>query len=228
MNEILFSTSLGDFSALTIISILIGVVGAYLFGSINFAIIITKIIAKKDIRDFGSGNAGMTNVLRTLGKGPAVLTILGDVSKGVLAVLVTRLLVYLIAGQTDIYFGEYIAAMAALIGHVYPVFYGFKGGKGVLVSAGAMLVLAPVGILVAVIVFLIIVACTKIVSLGSIGSVLAFATTVLIMGVITNSPTVFVESVMSYMIALTIVVMHRSNIKRLIRGEENKFGQKKK
>ncbi len=120
---------------ITILCLLAMVVLSYLFGSVNFAIIVTKLFAKKDIRDFGSGNAGMTNVLRTLGKGPAALTFLGDFAKGALSVLITRLVFTVLLKQPDNFVVEYAAAFSALLGHIFPLYYGFKGGKGIAVSA---------------------------------------------------------------------------------------------
>ena len=143
---------------------------AYLLGSVNFAIIITKLFKKGDIRDYGSGNAGMTNVLRTVGKGAAALTLLGDFSKGILSVLIMRLLMFLCCGITDTSLLDYIVALAALMGHLFPVFYGFKGGKGILVSAGAMLILNPWSLLICLAVFLLFACLTRYISAGSIAA----------------------------------------------------------
>lgn len=212
---------------ISIICLLISVVVAYLLGSVNFAIIVTKLFSKTDIRDYGSGNAGMTNVLRTLGKGPAALTLLGDLSKGVLAVLIARLLFTFVAQQQDNFVGEYAAAFCALLGHIFPVFYGFKGGKGILVSAGALIMLEPWAFLVCLVVFLILTFITKIVSVGSIGCAVAYPIALYFVRIIQDQPHVGLEVLMACMVSLLVIFMHRSNIGRLIRGEENKFGKKK-
>ena len=158
---------------LQILALLLAGVVAYLIGSINFAIIVTKLFAKKDIRDFGSGNAGMTNVLRTLGKGPAVLVTLGDFLKGVLAVVIGRLILHLLGGGAPFY-GDYLLGLMAMLGHCFPIFYGFRGGKGILVSAGVILMLNWRVLLIILAVFLLVVVFTKTVSLGSISAAAAY------------------------------------------------------
>lgn len=211
----------------TIICLVALIVLAYLFGSVNFAIIITKWFAKKDIRNYGSGNAGMTNVLRTLGKLPAVLTFVGDFLKGFLAVLITRIVFVQLLGQTDNFVVEYAVGFSALMGHIFPVFYGFKGGKGITVSAGAMLLLSPISLACCIGVFLIGLLATRIVSVGSIGASITFPVSVLIIKLCTGEPYVFLETFMALLMAVLVIYMHRANIGRLIRGEENRFGKKK-
>lgn len=215
-------------SAVSIVCLIISVVAAYLLGSVNFAIIITRLFAHKDIRDCGSGNAGMTNVLRTLGKGPAALTLLGDFSKGLLAVLLARFLFAVVAKQPDNFVGEYAAAFCALLGHIFPIFYGFKGGKGILVSSGALVVLAPIPFLCSLVVFLVFVAITRIVSVGSIASAVTFPIALFVYRTVTDAPHIGLEVLLGSLIALLVIFMHRSNIVRLIHGEENKFGSKNK
>lgn len=114
----------------------------YLLGSIDFAIIVCKIVAGKDIRDYGSGNAGLTNVLRVFGKGPALATLAGDFSKAVLGVLFARLMFSLWLPTTQ-FDGAYIGGLFVLLGHIFPLYYHFKGGKGVLTCAGIALVVNP-------------------------------------------------------------------------------------
>lgn len=213
---------------ISVICLIVAMAAAYLLGSVNFAIIITKLFSKQDIRDFGSGNAGMTNVLRTLGKGPAALTLLGDLSKGLLGVLFARFLFSVVAAQPDNFVGEYAAAFCGLLGHIFPVFYGFKGGKGVLVSAGALVALSPLAFLCCLVVFLAFALTTKIVSVGSIACAVAFPIALCIIRNLQGAPHILLETVMAAMIALLVIFMHRSNIGRLIRGEENQFGKKKK
>ena len=119
---------------------------AYLLGSLSFSIIVTRLLYHKDIRTFGSGNAGMTNVLRTFGKGAAALTIVGDIGKGILAVLLAKWAFGAFTAADPIY-GAYIAAFCAVLGHVYPVYFGFKGGKAVSVATGTIIAIKPVLIL---------------------------------------------------------------------------------
>lgn len=212
---------------LQILALLLAAVAAYLIGSINFAIIITRLFAKKDIRDYGSGNAGMTNVLRTLGKGPAVLVTLGDFCKGVAAVLVGRLILQLLGGGIPFY-GDYFLGLFAMLGHCFPIFYGFRGGKGILVSAGVILVLNWRVLLIILAVFLIVVAFTRTVSLGSISAAAAYPVSTLLVDLLRKAPHPFLNALSALVIGGIVIFMHRSNIKRLLNGTENKLGQKKK
>ena len=220
-------------------------VQAYLLGSLSFSIIVSKGIYKKDIRTFGSGNAGMTNVLRTFGKKAAALTITGDVLKGTTAVLVARLL---FAGtqatmeanfafnmfSREIYFsnnlymeiGLDIAVLGAFLGHMFPVYFGFKGGKGVSVIAGSMIAVTPITLLTALMLFFIIVFSTKIVSLGSIIAPPTYIIWTLIQVYITQ--TVSVPNLIAAVVFPSAIIWsHRTNIKRLLNGTEYKFGQNK-
>ena len=150
--------------------------GGYLLGSILFGVLISKVMYNDDVRNHGSGNAGMTNVLRTYGKLPAVLTTIGDVGKSVAAVSLGRFIFDALLSGTgaawqsplDPVCGAYLAAIFCMIGHSRPIFFGFKGGKGVLVGAGAALATEPLVCAVLLAIFLIEVAVTRIVSLGSI------------------------------------------------------------
>ena len=150
---------------------LLTALSGYLLGSILFGVLISKVLYNDDVRSHGSGNAGMTNVLRTYGKLAAVLTTLGDVGKSVAAVRLGRLLfTALLGGQTalDPVCGAYLAAIFCMSGHSRPLFFGFKGGKGVLVGAGAALATEPLVCAVLLGIFLVEFAITRIVSLGSI------------------------------------------------------------
>ena len=220
-------------------------VQAYLLGSLSFSIIVSKGIYKKDIRTFGSGNAGMTNVLRTFGKKAAALTITGDVLKGTTAVLVARLLfagtqatmeanfAFNMFGR-EIYFsnnlymefGLFIAVLGAFLGHMFPVYFGFKGGKGVSVIAGSMIAVTPITLLTALMLFFIIVFSTKIVSLGSIIAPPTYIIWTLIQVYITQ--TVSVPNLIAAVVFPSAIIWsHRTNIKRLLNGTEYKFGQNK-
>lgn len=218
---------------------------AYLLGSLSFSIIVSKGIYKKDIRAFGSGNAGMTNILRTFGKKAAALTITGDVLKGTFAVLIARM-IFLNSPVTmelnhafnmfgrEIYFsnnlymeiGLYIAVAGAFLGHMFPLYFGFKGGKGVSVIAGAMIAVTPITLLIALSIFFVIVFSTKIVSLGSIIAPPTYIIWTLCQVYITQ--TVSVPNLIAAVVFPSAIIWsHRTNIKRLLNGTEYKFGQNK-
>lgn len=209
------------------VSLLLSAFLAYLIGSINFAIIVTRLFARKDIRDFGSGNAGMTNVLRTLGAGPAALVTVGDFCKGLLAVLLGHLIIGYLGGGLP-FFTDYFIALFVMLGHCFPIFYGFKGGKGILVSAGVILVLDWRVFFLILAVFLIVVAIRKIVSLASISAAVAFPAATLAMGLIDRSPHVLWDTLFAVVLAGIVIFMHRANIRRLLNGTEKPFGKKKK
>ncbi len=206
--------------------VLSGVV-AYLIGSVNFAIIVTRIFAHEDIRKYGSGNAGMTNVLRTLGKGPAALVTIGDFCKGALAVLISYLLLRTVGGTEPPFYTNYVVAVMVLLGHCFPVFYGFRGGKGILVSAGVILVLNPLILLALLAIFLVVVIASRIVSLASITVAVAYPILTLIFGLVGQDPYLLWDVLVALCVGGAVVWMHRANIRRLIDGTEHKFGQKK-
>lgn len=209
-----------------ILSVITISVSSYLLGSVNFAIIITKLFIKKDIRDFGSGNAGMTNVLRSVGKLPAALTLIGDFGKGVIAVLIGKILIVNLLGLDLSSVGAYIAAFFVLLGHIYPIYHNFKGGKGILTSAGALLMIDPRVLLVCIIVFAIVCALTRIVSLSSICCATAYPIATFVFRFVQKSPNLWIDTILAVFLAGIIIFMHRSNIKRLINGTEHKFGNK--
>lgn len=213
---------------LLVTALVISAIIGYLLGSINFAIIITKIYTGEDIRDSGSGNAGFTNVLRTVGKLPSVLTLLGDFLKGVISVLLGFAVVYLLTGSLElIRFGGYLATAGAISGHMFPLYYGFKGGKGILVTAGTLLILDPVTLFIILGVFLIVVFITRIVSISSICAAAAFPITTIISRAVEKSEYIVWDALLSVLIAVIVIFMHRENIKRLLNGTEKKFGKNK-
>jgi len=187
----------------------------YLVGSASFGIIVTKLVKGVDIRDYGSGNTGVTNVLRTVGKGPAALVLVGDALKGLASVYIgfclgDNSLSYAIAG-----------GLAAIAGHTYPLYHGFKGGKGAATGFGVILALIPDVTLIAVTVFVLTILLTRYVSLGSIlGSV-----SVPISAVLFRKPLPVV--VFCFVAAGFVIYRHRSNIIRLYRGKENKLEHQK-
>ena len=199
--------------------VLVGLV-AYLIGSVNFAIIFSQKFAGFDVREKGSKNAGTTNVLRTVGKKAAALTLICDILKGVIAVIIA-ILANKIWKDTDLYLLTYLAGLFAIIGHTFPVYYGFKGGKGVATSLGVLLTVNPQIGLICLIFALIIMITTKLVSLGSIMAAILFPLLTVFM--IEN----IYAKVISILIGLLVIFNHRANIKRLKDGTENKLSFKK-
>lgn len=205
----------------------------YLLGSIMTSIVVSRLMFHEDVRTHGSGNAGMTNVLRTYGKLPAVLTIVGDVGKSVIAANLGRILFATLIGTDallDSICGAYLAAIFCMIGHSRPLYFGFKGGKCVLAGAGAALCISPIVCVVLLLVFLVQFAFSRIVSLGSIMVAALFPVVTLIywvmMGV--NAPTIIFNTLCSVIMGTMVIWLHRANIERLKNGTEYRFGEKKK
>ena len=203
---------------------------AYLIGSINFSIIISIKMAGFDIREKGSGNAGSTNMLRSIGKKAAALTLVCDILKGVVPVLLAILI-----GRIANNFGmelyvEYlaqIAGVATIIGHTFPIYYGFKGGKGVASSLGLLLVINWQVGLICLVFALLMMAFTRMVSAGSVTAAILFPV-LIIFGVGTQyfiTPGNYI--VFSIVLAAIVIFNHRSNIKRILSGTENKLSFKK-
>ena len=188
---------------------------SYLLGSLNFAILISQKKFHEDIRTFGSGNAGMTNMLRTYGKTAALATLLGDAAKTALSVLIVG---RLLNGE----WGAYVAGLACIVGHVYPLYFGFKGGKGVVTTAMMVLCLNPLVFAVLFLLFLIIVATTRYISLGSCICMLVYPFVLYRMA----GPGFHV--IIALLIAMFVLYLHRGNIQRLRNGTENKISFKKK
>ncbi len=186
----------------------------YLLGSISFAVILVRRATGRDIRAEGSRSAGATNVLRAHGKKLALTVALLDVAKGAAAVFLVRIV------TADPLWAA-AAGFAAILGHVFPVFYGFRGGKGVATAVGAFLALAPLALLVCLAVFVAIVAATRYVSLGSVVSMALLPP---VAGVLFRAPRAVVTAAAAT--ALLVVLKHLPNLKRLARGEERKLGQK--
>ena len=207
----------------------------YLFGSLNFAIIYSK-LKGDDIRNHGSGNAGATNMLRTFGVKASVLTMLGDMLKAVVAVglgyLIVGTNVVLVdpeSGEAFRYvdqFGAAIAGFFVMMGHMFPIYFKFKGGKGVATSAMVILMISPITCLFCFLIFVIIVVGTKYVSLGSIMGMIFYP---IILSAFSGgqNPTACMIAVF---MAVLVVFMHRENIKRLRENRESKLqiGRKKK
>lgn len=197
---------------------------SYLIGSINTGILISHIFYKDDVRNHGSGNAGATNMLRTYGKGAALITVLGDALKGVIAVLIAML----ISKRFDISHSMvriimYVSALCAVLGHNYPLYFRFKGGKGVLTSVTVIIMLDPVIGLSALVISISIMAISKYVSLGSVTG----AVIVILMSLLMRRNDIYFI-ILCLVLGLLLILRHKSNIKRLINGTESKLGSKKK
>ncbi|MEO8055007.1 MAG: glycerol-3-phosphate 1-O-acyltransferase PlsY [Acidobacteriota bacterium] len=193
---------------------LLALAAAYLLGSVPFAIVLVRLFKGIDVRTQGSGNAGATNVLRTAGKGLAVGTMLLDVGKGVAAVLLMRSVTY-----DPRWLGA--AAVAAVLGHVFPAWFSFRGGKGVATAIGSFGVLAPWAVLAVVGAFVVVVAATRFVSLGSITAACLLP---LALRLLFHAPDA--EVVAGGATTLLLVFSHRANIVRLLDGTERRLGRR--
>jgi glycerol-3-phosphate acyltransferase PlsY len=206
-----------------VLLIVCGILG-YLLGSVNTSVILSKLVYKEDIRQKGSGNAGTTNALRTFGKKAAAVTLLGDLVKGILAVL----LAWLIAPEGASELAGVIAGAGAILGHNFPLYFGFKGGKGVLTTLAVMLMLAPIPAVIALIVFIVVVAISRYVSLGSIIAAFVLPFLIFFRGNYISMPGGLTDTFwLSVGVAVLIIARHHANIGRLIRGEESRIFAKK-
>lgn len=203
---------------------------AYLIGSVNFGVIISKKMAGFDVREKGSGNAGSTNVLRTVGKKAAAITLLCDVLKGVVSVLIAVVVGKFVKDVTPAILVE-LAAFFAIVGHTFPIFFKFKGGKGVATSLGIVLLVNWKIGLICLVFALAIMAITRMVSLGSISAAVLFAVLVIFAGNFENAFIVeydFSFVIFAIAVAALVIFNHRSNLKRIMNGTENKLSFKKK
>jgi glycerol-3-phosphate acyltransferase PlsY len=211
---------------------------SYLVGSIPTSIIVSKLTRGIDIRDYGSGNAGGTNVMRVLGWKQGVFVIILDALKGVLAVIVIARLHYGSIPFTnatpfdDFTLVQIIAGIAAIIGHVWTIFAGFRGGKGIATALGMLLMITTVDMLVAVGVFILVVSVSRYVSLGSIIGAIAVPLTLIIRENIFDVHIHNYNTLLPFVILVSLIVIftHRKNVVRLINGNEHKlsFSKKKK
>lgn len=201
---------------------LIVVIIGYLLGSISTGVVLSRIFAKTDIRNQGSGNAGTTNMLRVLGRKMALFTFVGDMLKGIIAVFIGK---WLVGGQL----GGLLGVVGAVLGHYYPLYFGFKGGKGIATSFGSLLFVFPVEALLAFTVFLVLVAVTHYVSIGSIAA--AITLPLLVIFTHTGEPALWI---ITACVGASVVWRHKANIVRLMNHTENQLdfstlkGKKKK
>ncbi len=199
---------------------------AYLLGSISFSVIFSKKFAGFDVREKGSGNAGSTNVLRTAGKKIAVITLLCDVLKGVFAILIAYGLGFVVGEDVDKAILVQLAGIAVIVGHTFPVFFGFRGGKGIATALGVLLMTNWNIGLICLVFALVLMALTRMVSLGSITAAILFP--VLITFMPHNAYLVDGNYIIySILLAVFVIYNHRENVKRLMSGTENRLSFKK-
>ena len=205
------------------VCIILCIVVPYLLGSVNFALVISTKAFKDDIRNHGSGNAGMTNMLRTYGKGAALGTLLLDMLKAVIAVCFG----HFVCGEFGI--GGYTAGLFCVIGHMFPIFFKFRGGKGVATLAAMILTLDPGCFVFLLVIFIAIVASTKYVSLGAIICCMLYPIlTYKLAAAGLSGWGIGFPVLISFLVAAMVIFMHRENIKRIINHTENKISFSKK
>lgn len=230
--------------------LLFGII-SYLLGSISFAVIFTKRFAHTDVRSHGSGNAGMTNVMRTAGMAPGLLTLAFDVLKAAVSVLLGYYLLTWILVQIspdparyatglDPVYGATVCGLCCVIGHIYPIFFGFKGGKGVLVSLGMICVLDWRCALILLGVFLIVLLLLRMVSAASIAAAVSYPiVTYLLYSFFTppaaedaitlfGLPLIWFRTLAAALFGVIVIVKHKDNIVRIAKGQEKKFSIKKR
>ena len=216
-----------------ILSIFIAAALGYLCGSFNSAITTVRLLKHEDVREFGSGNAGLTNTLRCFGKLCALLTLIGDLAKGVIAVLLSETIAKVLTGGTaDLFLIGCVAGVGAVLGHVYPAYYGFKGGKGVLVGVSIFLALDWRMFLILIGIFAVILILSRYVSLSSIIATACAPVVTFLLQMFADAPRWQLSDVLLHVglicgMAAVIITSHHENIKRLREGTERKFGTKK-
>lgn len=203
---------------------------AYLIGSINFSVIISKKVAGFDVREKGSGNAGTTNMLRAVGKKAAAVTLICDVLKGVVAIGIAIILGNIVKDINRELLIQ-VAGIAVVLGHTFPVFFGFKGGKGVATSLGILLLSNWQIGLICLVFGIVLIVLTRMVSLGSCAAAVLFPVLTLFINehytVLTDGKSGSTYFIYSVILAVIVLYNHRSNIKRILSGTENKISFKK-
>ena len=199
---------------------------AYAIGSVNFSVIISKRVAGFDVREKGSGNAGTTNMLRSVGKGAAALTLVLDILKGLGVILLAKFVVAKIASESNEAILVQLAGFFVVVGHTFPMFFGFKGGKGVATSLGVLLIINPEIGGICLVFALLEMALTRMVSVGSINAALLFP----VLTIFINYN--YIADGYNYIIfgiamAAFVIFNHRTNLKRIYNGTENRISFKK-
>lgn len=204
---------------------------AYAIGSVNFSVIFSKKFAGFDVREKGSGNAGTTNMLRSVGKRAALITLICDILKGIVAISISIILGNIIK-DTNKELLIQIAGIAVILGHTFPIFFGFKGGKGVATALGVILMSNWKIGLICLVFALVLMILTRMVSLGSCAAAVLFPVLTLFIDdsymVLSNDKSGNVYFIYSVILAIIVLFNHRENIKRILNGNENKLGSKNK
>lgn len=208
-----------------IIAILVAIF-AYLVGSINFAVIFTKLFIKQDVRDMGSGNAGTTNVLRVGGFLPGALTFICDALKGFVAAGAGKLVFVFLAQNmnadwANAVYGAFLCGFLCMIGHVFPIFFQFKGGKGVATSVGIFAVCCPIAIVLGLVAFATSTIITRIVSLSSLVATLVVVSLTIVF--YDNTALLWPQALLTCLMGAVVILKHSTNIKRLLSGTEKKI-----
>lgn len=219
-----------------ILLVLLAAAISYLLGSVSFAVLMSKIFAHKDVRNFGSGNAGMTNVVRTAGVLPGILTLLFDIVKGAAACSIGKFLIfsYLFSSTKSNLllpvYGALLCGIFCQLGHIFPVFFGFKGGKGVATTVGIMAICNWIVLIIALSVFIIIFLLTKTVSKGSIPAATSLPISMFFLyNSIEGVPnTGYIQTGLAAILAIIIIAKHKDNIVRIMHGEEKPITSKHK
>lgn len=211
-----------------VMTVIVTAVAAYLIGSINFAVIFAKAFMKKDVRELGSGNAGTTNVMRNAGVLPGVLTFAFDVLKGFIACTIGEYVFEYMYAQhpADLLnpaVGAYLCGLACMLGHVFPFFFGFKGGKAVATSVGVFAVCCPWAMVIGFSTWAVTLFISKYVSLGSIFGAVAVAVSAIIINLSdTAAPIIWPQIILSAAMGILVILKHKANIERLMSGTETK------
>ncbi|MDO5558269.1 MAG: glycerol-3-phosphate 1-O-acyltransferase PlsY [Oscillospiraceae bacterium] len=203
--------------------IILCAVASYFIGSLNSSIIVVRLLKHEDIRNYGSKNAGLTNTLRCFGKGPALATLISDLLKGSLTIILVKLIC---SGCSDVMAAGYISGFMIMLGHIFPVYYRFKGGKGVLLAASVLIAVDIQTFAIVIPIFIIMLFITRYVSLSSITAAVSYPVVTFIMqyfvrGLEMNE--VILHTVLVAITSCLIIYMHKTNISRLKNGTENKF-----
>jgi glycerol-3-phosphate acyltransferase PlsY len=227
----------------TLLPFLLTAVAAYIIGSVSFSIIFTRIFAKTDVRQHGSGNAGTTNVLRTAGKLPALLTFFGDFIKCVAAICFGLFIFMLFGGlsanagfiqnlfgspNVEVIFIKFIAGLFCMAGHIYPIFFGFRGGKGVATTTALVVMISWQVFLIGIGIFIVMMLITKIVSLSVLTAAIALPVATFFITLTTKGGSLYVvaNTLLAAAMSAILFITHRANIKRLIAGNEQRMFKK--
>lgn len=215
---------------MNILKVAAAVIAAYFLGSVNFAVILSSIFLKKDVRRMGSGNAGATNMLRNASVIPGLLTFLGDAFKGYAAAYLGKLVFQNVYNATESpwvmpIYGAYLCGIVCMVGHVFPLFFGFKGGKGVATGVGVFGICSPVAAICGLSLFAV---CTLITRIVSLSSIIATVVVVILSMILHDTSALFLpQAIFSVVIGIIIISKHKDNIKRLMAGTETKIGGRK-